>query len=310
LPRRTTFEINQTAAYSPSFFYRLFPVVGIPALGEAVPPAQDYRLDEHQSFSFASRVAVAAGSMRGTRVSFSAERSLTDWQQQTVERPNLDVLTGRANLSRGFGRTGVLSAEYEYREGEFGYGANTREQRLRVGAEFSPALSISRRAVFRFNLAPSVLEIPESAVNVIATGAVYRLEGDVSAEYPVSLDWSFGGSYRRGFEYVPMLRSPVFNDAMRLELAGLMGRHVDVSASAGYVLGRSALSLDTQRFNAYTGTVRARYAVARSVALYTEYLYYHYDLRRQRALAPSLPPVYDQHGVRAGLMVWNRAVGR
>jgi hypothetical protein len=107
-----------------------------------------------------------------------------------------------------------------------------------------------------------------------------------------------------------MLTVPVFNDAMRLELAGLIGRHVDVSASAGYVLGRSALSLDSQRFDAYTGTVRARYAFARSVALYTEYLFFYYDLGRQRALAPGLPPVYEQHGVRVGLMLWNRAVGR
>jgi hypothetical protein len=97
---------------------------------------------------------------------------------------------------------------------------------------------------------------------------------------------------------------------MRLELQGLMGRHVDVSASAGYVLGRSALSLDSQRFDAYTGTVRGRYAVARSVALYTEYLYYYYDLHRLQALTLGLPPIYEQHGVRVGLMLWNRAVGR
>ena len=34
--------------------------------------------------------------------------------------------------------------------------------------------------------------------------------------------------------------------------------------------------------------------------MYAEYLYYYYDLRGQRALAPDLQPVFEQHGVRAG----------
>ena len=54
LPRRATFEVNLTGAYSPSYFYSLFPAVAPPELGEAVPPAQDYRVDDQQSFSYTS----------------------------------------------------------------------------------------------------------------------------------------------------------------------------------------------------------------------------------------------------------------
>ena len=55
---------------------------------------------------------------------------------------------------------------------------------------------------------------------------------------------------------------------------------------------------------------RGRYSVARSVALYVEYLYYYYNLHGQTALAPDLPSVFEQHGVRVGLMLWARPVGR
>ena len=310
LPRRATFEVNLTGAYSPSYFYSLFPAVAPPDLGEAVPPAQDYRVDDQQSFSYTSRATFAAGSTRGNRVSITAERSQTDFRQEAFPRPDLDTLTGRARWSHGVGRTGVLSAEYEYREGEFGFGGRTTEQRLRLGAEYSPALSVSRRALFRFNLAPSVLEIPESALNAVVTGAIYRMEGDAAAEYPFLRSWYIGGSFRRGVEYIAVLRGPVFRDVARLELNGLATRRLDVSASAGYVVGQSALVQSSQRFDAYTGTTRARYAVTRSFALYAEYLYYYYDLRGQRALAPDLQPVFEQHGVRVGVMFWARPVGR
>jgi hypothetical protein len=205
----------------------------------------------------------------------------------------------------------VLSAEYEYRAGQFGYGGHATEQRVRMGAEYSPALSISRRAEFRFNVAPSVLKLPESSASgVLGSGTLYRLEWDASAKYPAFLGWSFGGSYRRGVEYVAVLREPVVSDAAGLELAGLVSRRLDVSASAGYAVGSSAFTSASQRFDTYTGTVRARYALKRSFALYADYLYYYYDLRGQRALAPQLQPVFEQQGLRVGVMVWSRPLGR
>lgn len=313
LPRRTRLELNQSGDYSPSFFFRLFPGVAPLEVGETLPPAQDYRIAESQAYSYGTRVTLSAGSRRGNRVSIEGMRSQTKFEGD-VGRPDLqpgqDVVGGRATWSRGFGRNGLLSAEYEYRAGQFGIGGSATEQRLRFGADYSPALSASRRAAFRFRLAPSALEVPESAVSVVATGTLYRLEGDVSGEYPVSPRWSFGGSYRRGVEYIAVLREPVFNDGARLQLAGLVSRRLDLSASAGYVAGRSALVQESQRFDTYTGTVRGRYAFSRSVAVYGEYLYYYYDLRAQAYLAPELPRVFEQQGVRVGLMLWARPIGR
>jgi hypothetical protein len=305
----TALELGQTADYSPSFLYRLFPSVSQPAAGDVAPPAPDYRVDESKSFSNGSLVTFRAGSARGTQLSLSAEHRATEFHGG-IERPDLDTLGGRAKVARGVGRTGSFSVEYEYRTGEFGYGAQATEQRLRFGANYSPALSTSRRAQFRFNLAPSAIEIPASATDVVATGTLYKMEGEASSEYPFLRSWSIGGSYRRGLEYIAAFRAPVFRDAARIELKGLARERVDLTASAGYVVGESVLQRDSQHFDTYTGTVRGRYSVTRSFAVYAEYLYYYYDLHGQTALAPDLPTVFEQHGVRVGLMLWARPFRR
>ena len=102
------------------------------------------------------------------------------------------------------------------------------EQRLRFGTTYAPALSTSRRAQFRFSVAPSVIDIPASATNFVATGTLFKVEGEATALYPFLRTWSMGGSYRRGLEYIEAFRSPVFRDAAQLELKGLVSERADV----------------------------------------------------------------------------------
>ena len=309
LNTESTLEIGQTADYSPSYFYRLFPSVTPPAVGDPAPFAPDYRVDETKSFANSTQLTFRTGSTRANQISASVEHSATDFFG-AVGRSDLDTLAGRATFAHGVGRTGAFSVEYEYRSGEFGDGSRATEQRLRIGADFSPALSASRRAQFRFNLAPSAIQNLASATDVATTGTLYRVEGEAAAEYPFLRSWSIGGSYRRGLEYIAVLLEPVFNDAARLQLQGLVTQRVDVSASGGYVVGESVLQQNNSHFDTYTGTVRGRYSVNRSFAVYAEYLYYYYNLHGQAALAPDLPSAFEQHGIRLGLMLWARPVSR
>ena len=70
------------------------------------------------------------------------------------------------------------------------------------------------------------------------------------------------------------------------------------------------ISRTTQNLSTYTGEARIRYALTRTFALYSEYLYYYYDLGGQAHLAPGLPSVYKQHGIRVGFMVFGQPLGR
>ena len=101
LPKQGSLQIAQTAAYSPSYLYQLFPTAALPAPGETIPANPDYRIDATDSYSYETKVALAFGSARRTRVTTTAEYSHTDFQHQAVARPNLtDVCDRRESLPR------------------------------------------------------------------------------------------------------------------------------------------------------------------------------------------------------------------
>jgi hypothetical protein len=309
LPARATLDVTQTASYSPSYFYRLFPPVGQPGIGDSPVAAPDYRVDESRSFANSTLATIAKGNPRASRVSASIERQAANFQNRS-ER-DLSTLAFRTSFAHGLGRTASVSVEYEHRAGKFGYGGDAREQRLRMGGGFSPALSTSRRAQLRASVSRALVEFDADPAAPQATlSRRYRMEAEVSGDYPFLRSWTVGGRYNRGTEYLALFREPLLRDAGRIELAGLASRRLDITASAGYVSGGSFLRPDDDRLASYTGSVRGRYALSRWMAIYGEYLYYHYDLHGQTTLAPDLPAVFEQRGLRVGLTLWARPVGR
>ena len=181
------------------------------------------------------------------------------------------------------------------------------------GVEYSAALSRTRRATFRLDVRPTQLDVPASSVNVLTGDPVdqhlYRLSGEASVSYPFRLNWQTAARYRRSVEYLSVLGQPVLSDGGRLELTGLLARRIDLSASAGYVDAVSALNTASTLVT-YTGQVAIRYALKRSLALSSEYLYYYYDMREQAALATQVPPRFEQHGVRFGVVLFLEPFGR
>lgn len=313
LPKQGSLRVDQAAAYSPSYLYQLFPTPS-PALGASIPPNPDYQIDQTESYSYATKIALAFGSARGTRLTTSGEYSRTDFERQSATRRDLETYATGANVSHSISRSGAFDVGYQYRTGEFGFDGLTKEHRATIGGEYSPALSGSRRLTIRLSLAPAWMEVPELALATVTAGGVdrrlYTLQADASVTYPFRPNWRATATYRRGMEYLAALSEPVFSDGARTELTGLIARRVDLSALAGYATAASALSRHTQNLDTYTGEVRIRYALKRSFALYSEYLYYYYDLRGQAALAPDLPSVFEQHGVRVGFMLFIETLGR
>jgi hypothetical protein len=309
LSSRSTATLNETAAYSPSYLYRLFPSITPPAVGDALPAGPDYRAVETPSFSNATTFGYTYGSDRAVRVSFEAAHERADFET-VLDQDNLDIVSGRGRISHGVGRTGLVSVEFEHRQGDFGFGATTTERRIKVGGEYAPALSISRRLHLRFNVAPSRLDVPETATKVSTTGRLYRFEADTAVKYPFLYNWSIGGAYRRGVEYLGAITHPVFSDAVRLDVSGLVARRLDLSGSVAYLTGRSLLVAEDQRLDSSMWRGRVRYAMGRNVAIYGEYLHYHYNFSHQAALIPGVSPRFDQHGIRVGAMLWAQPIRR
>ncbi|HJZ74838.1 MAG TPA: hypothetical protein VKE51_24040 [Vicinamibacterales bacterium] len=314
LPKRGSLEGSQAFAYSPSYWYQLFPTGPSPA-PEPIPPNPDYRIDEVGSYSYDTKMALAFGSPRQFRIAATSEYQHTDFQQATITRPTLTLFQSGAKVSRLVTRNVGLSVGYQYRAGEIGSGSPTKEHRLTIGAEYSRALSTQRRARFRVNLTPTTIEGPASflmvGIDAVASASdkrFFKLQGDGSVDYEFRPKWRAKGNYSRGLEYLAILRQPVFADGVRAELTGLITRQIDLLASAGYATGSSALYSTATDLKTRTSVIRIRYALRHSYAIYSEYLYYYYDLSGQALLAPGLPKTYEQHAIRAGVMLFVRGM--
>ena len=318
LPKRGSLQVSQSAAYSPAYLYQLFPTAAVPVLEESIPANPDYRVTATGSYSYQTKTAVAFGSVRSFRVTTTADYTHSDFRYLPAARSNLTVYAIGAKGSRAVSRNGGLSVEYQYRTGEFGFGGVSTEHRVTVGMDYSRALSAKRRATFRFNVTPSTLEVPESALAALVVDVVpgiagareYLVQGEAAVDYEFRTNWHAAGNFSRGVEYLPLLHGPVFADAARAQLIGLITRRIDLSAVAGYATGASAIYFGTQDMETRTLDVKVRYAFTRSVALYSEYLYYFYDLRGQVGLALGQPSVFREHGVRVGFTLFAEPLRR
>ena len=333
LPKHGSLQLSQTAAYSPSYLYQLFPTGTTQTAGGSLQADPDFRVPT-QSFSYATNAALTFGSPRSMQVTMTGGYSRTDFQHQTAWSPNLAVYSGEATVTRSVSRNGNLFADYQYRTGEFGFGGRAEEHRASIGVEYSRVLSVRQRARFRFDIAPSAIKMPASALNGIVLGLgstaagteslasdsglsslagqvrASSLEGEARVVYQFRRTLQATANYRRGVEYVPLLALPILIDSARTEFAGMIARRLDISASAGYANGASAFYGGGNDIETRTGEVRMRYALRRSTSIYAEYLYFYYNLREQARLAPDLPSLFEQQAIRVGLMFSVKALGK
>jgi hypothetical protein len=303
LTRIANLQLDQSAAYSPSYLYNLIPSTTPPILGDTIETAPDFQVVHEDSYSYRSSVTLAIGGTdRGPSVHVGGGYDRTRYLSERTDRPRLSTYNGRTTFTQHLRRNLGLSAEYEYRTGDYGIGPAT-EHRVSVGADYTRRLSTSRRATFRFNVGRSLLDVPELSVDGATNGRVDRTSGDASVTYELRRGWQVSANVRRSVEYTPLFREPVLSDGASLSLTSQVTRRWDISASAGYANGASALN-ERNTLKTYVGDVMARFALKRWVALYGEYVYFYYDLSGRERLVPNLPTQFEQHGIRIGVALW------
>jgi hypothetical protein len=314
LPGRGSLEVGEDASYSPSYLYELFPGDVTEGPESPTPVNPDYRIDTLKSYSYRSRAALSYGRDVGTKVSATAEYRVADYRGRT-SRPDLNSYNAGATISHATSRSTSFSAGYFRRGGRYGSGAATTEHELRLGLTLSPALSVSRRVTFKVTVTPTLVDRAPSAVPVDddqpapAEGRRYLVQGSAGVTYPFKLTWTMSAGYRRGVDYLAVLTEPVVSDAGTVGLAGVIGRRVQVSAAARYGTSVRVRAEGRGRLRTATANAMLRVAVSRSVALFTEYVYYSYD-RGARVLAPDLPDAYEQHSVRVGVTLFAQPINR
>ena len=120
-------SFDQSAAYSPSYFYQLFPATTVPEFGESLPANPEFKLEETDSYWYTTDMALRFGSARGTQMTATGGFNRTDFSEQALSRSDLEVYDAGLEVSRRLSSRGSVSAGYDFRSGEFGFGGPTTE---------------------------------------------------------------------------------------------------------------------------------------------------------------------------------------
>ena len=170
---------------------------------------------------------------------------------------------------------------------------------LNIGGDYARPLSASRRAFIAFSGGSAALESRDS----------FRLSaiGNVDFWYEFKQSWIGSVRYHRGITFIDEVVDPLLSDAVSGELAGLLSPRVDFSATATFTHGLVGFrSRDT--YQMYGARSQVRYALSRVMALYGEYLLFHYDFPPTILITGGLPQSTSRQAVKVGLTVSSKLV--
>ncbi len=331
--RLGTLSLSQGLSYSPSYLYQLVPDDGIDAELDTELPLStdpDYRIDTRESFAHRTRLRLQTGAGLGWRMVSRANYARTDFRGN-VALGERRIWDGGTRLSYHPTRRGNVSFGYRYRESSYRVDQTAQVHELPLGFDYTPALSPTRRLTLRVQVTPTLMNtfrLPvieggegvdaEEVTNGQDPDAIgipsgvpnrqqrrYAVQGEFGVSYPVSLRWHTSTVYQRRVQTLAILSEPVVSDGVRLRLAGVIRRRIDVAFGARYLRGASAAGIRGHGLTTAQGDVRLRFALTPSIALSAEYLYYRYDFAG-RLLAPDLPSSLERHGVRVGVSMFTR----
>jgi hypothetical protein len=304
LSPRTAVSFNQGFTYAPALFYGLFATANTPTLGEVVPPASNYALNTERSYASATSAGLTRQLSSRATLSFASNVKYTKFMGgNSASYPDVNTRDVGGRLTYSLNRDLGLRLGYLFRQAQYAGSPQSTEHDLDIGIEYKRPLSRTRKTAVAFTIGPTAATAP------LITGASevrrqYRLIGDASLAHQMGRTWSLQGSYHRGLGYIEGLQTPVFTGAYSAAAGGYLNRRTDLSFSAAYSTGESALTGSPSQFTTYTGTGRVRYAMGRMWAAYVDYVFYYYEFNRSLPLPVGVPSGLTRNGLRMGVMLW------
>jgi hypothetical protein len=310
---RTTLYLNQSASYSPTYLYALFPTDGALVPGDArTASSTDFNVSTQESYVYETKLSMKHELTPRRRFEFGGEYTYTDRLQESDGWTDIDGYGVNGGYTQQVARNTGVGATVRYHSGTFGYFADGTS--TEIGADFNVdyqrPLSATRRLSLRLGIGVSGTDIPQQVTTEVGLTRQYRGTVDATVGYQFGRSWQARLNVRRGVEYMQDLPTPVFAQGASASIDGLLSRRTDLSASVGYSTGESILNREGLIFDTYAARLKMRFALSRNWAAYGEYLYYYYDFRGGLQLLPGIPNGLERNGARAGLTLWVPALRR
>jgi hypothetical protein len=266
-------------------------------------------MNTFKGYSYGSSMTLSHNLTRRSGVALNAE-----WQQQRTESAGSTSSTQQMKMygagvqvMHRVGRNTTATGRLLYRMSDVEYMAAAVSRRLteegvEFGLEQRPVSGVRHLTITGLSGVSTML-VPQLSGVVISERRYTQFWGQMALNYDLTRTWRASASYRQGIDYLAGLSEPVSARSVSAGTTGQLSRRVDLSASAAYSSGASALNLTNSVFDAYTGDVRLRYSPTPMFATYVQYVYYFYDSRGTLPLVPGMPSSLDRNSIRAGLVV-------
>jgi hypothetical protein len=197
-------------------------------------------------------------------------------------------LTRSLGVHAGFGREEVT---YEFEDR-----APVSSDSIDVGVDYGDTLTFSRRTALSFGTSTSAIRWEGDTH--------YRVNGTVTLTRAFGRTGSGSLTFERGNEFRAGFREPLLTDRVTGGLSDQIGRRARWSAQAAYMRGTVGFdSTDSSRFNSVNAGGEVTMALTRHLALYTDYMYYRYEVPAGSTVFNFLP-TFSRQSITAGLTLW------
>jgi hypothetical protein len=283
-------DLNQSFAYTPYYQLELFPALAVDVTQPPQAPSNDYAITKQSMTATMTTIGLTQNVNRRSSLEFGYERRMSTIGEAAGGLTTQNVSVRLSHRAKRFtvwhigGDTNV--AEY----GLNGHTNRTQMQELQFGLDYSrrrTSIAVSSGSSF----------ISQSG------RSYYRMTGNAVLKVEMSRKWTANARYNRSLRFVEALSYPFFADAFSMGVVGQPAKRLSAGMSVGYSTGEVGVSREGGTYGTYTGSLQMTVPVTRHYALYSEYLYYHYQFTEQ-AVAGFLPPRLGRHTVRVGLKLW------
>jgi len=230
----------------------------------------------------------------GTRKTLVALGGIHSSQIDSGSRHQIYELGGR--FGARFSQYSAFRAGYIRQDVDRGLGRYVVHH-LNIGGDYAKPLSATRRAFIAFSGGSAAIESRDS----LRVSAI----GDVDWWYEFKQTWVGSVRYHRGVTFIDEIVDPLMSDAVSGQLAGLLSPRVDFNASVTYSRGVVGFSSDDP-YQMYGASSQLRYALSRRMALYGEYLLFHYQFPPTILITGGLPPSTNRQAVKVGLTMTSK----
>ena len=286
---RINLDFSARAARSP--FYMLVPEAS-PELGRIIAPRGSLAARRAENDMFEA--------MAGVTHQYSKRSSISGWYSwrearfSTVAGADFSARGARAEWRRRMSRDFTARVGYGREQMTLSDQADPFiHELIDIGVDFLRSISVARRTALSI--------VTQTSVMKEAGRRRYRLNGAIDLQHRTGRTWRTSIGAQRQTEFLPGFVEPLFSDTAHIGIGGFLSKRASLNLAA--YGGQSQIGFSGRDFLTYAGNARLGVALTRHFGLYTQYVYYHYQLPPDAQNAVLLQRLSRQ-GVSIGVQTW------